>query len=560
MNASRLNAAPNREAGQQGARSGVSDPSEEITFDFDFLIAGSGFGGSVSALRLVEKGYSVGVLEMGRRHRFSGFANTSWQFWKYLWLPRLFCYGIQRVTFLRNALIFTGTGVGGGSLVYAGVLMEPPGAAWADPAWAGIADWKSVLKPHYDTARRMLGVTQNPKLYEADTVLRDCAREIGRDAHWKPADVGIYFGDPDQLKADPYFNGHGPERKGCIYCGGCLIGCRQGAKNSLDLNYLHLAERNGARVFSDRQVTLIRPLSTGFALSTERPGRILFKEGRQFTARCVILSAGVLGTVPLLLRCKQRGTLPKLSEVLGRWVRTNGEAIIGVRTSSGRAGFSPSIADTSRLQIDGQTTVQVARYPRGSDLFALISTLLPGGRGGSSRFLRFLFTCAQSPIAFLKSLVPFGWAKQSVLLIFMRQDSSAFSLSLKRRWYWPFSKCLSSAGACGEEAERQAALTARSFARRFAARLGGYLQCAVTDALFKAPTTVHPLGGCVMGRGADEGVVDMRGRVFGYTGLYVMDASIIAANLGLNPSLTVAALAEHAMSYIPPKTGRRAGD
>ncbi len=525
---------------------------------YDYVIVGSGFGGSVSALRLAEKGYSVAVLEMGKRYRAEDFPRTNWTVWKYLWLPRLFCYGIQRLTLLRDALVLSGTGVGGGSLVYANTLLVPPDEVFRDPKWADLADWKTVLAPHYATAQRMLGVVENPKFFESDELLKECAQELGREKSWHPTRVAVFFGDPDKAVPDPFFGGTGPERAGCNFCGGCMVGCRYRAKNTLDYNYLYFAEKHGARVIPETRVNLIEKIDGGYALRTERTTGFLFRRGPRYTARNVVLAAGVLGTVPLLLRCRDQGSLPDLPEALGNYVRTNSEAILASSTTDRTKDYSRGIAITSGVYLDDVTHVEVVRYPRGADAMGLIATVLTDGGTRLTRPLKYLLSILRHPTHFLRSLIPFGWARRTVILLVMQTVNNFMRMVMRRPWWWPFRRrpMTTREVSAGEGAQVPVPAyipAANDFARRMARRMRGFPQSAITEVLLNVPTTAHILGGCVMGHGPADGVIDIHNHVFGHPGLYVVDGSMIGANLGVNPSLTITAMAEHAMSHIPPK-------
>jgi cholesterol oxidase len=524
-------------------------------FDFDYIIVGSGFGGSVSAMRLTEKGYSVGVLEQGKRYRAEDFPTTNWKLWKWVWMPKLFCYGIQRLTLLKEALVLAGAGVGGGSLVYANTLLVPPDEVFDDPQWKHLADWRTVLAPHYATAKKMLGVVQNCHFFESDKLLQDYGKEIGREHTWHPTDVAIYFGEPDVEVPDPYFDGKGPARRGCNFCGGCMVGCRYRAKNTLDYNYLYFAEQNGAKVFPETRVTLIRAVEGGYELATQRTTGFLFKRGRTFRARGLVMSAGVLGTVPLLLKCRDRGTLPQLPPALGSHVRTNSEAIIGASAWSGKVDYAKGIAITSGLYVDDVTHVEVVRYPKGSDAMGSIANVLTDGGGRVPRFLKFMLTCLLHPLAYLRSLIPFGWARRSIILLVMQTVNNFMTMVWKRRWYWPFTKTFSTTQAGERGGERIPAYipAANQAARWFAKKIDGYPASTITEAVLDVPTTAHILGGCVMGDSPETGVIDTHNRVYGYERFYVVDGSMVGANLGVNPSLTITALAEHAMSHVPPK-------
>lgn len=531
--------------------------------DFDFLIIGSGFGGSVSALRLGEKGYRTAVLEMGKRWRPEDFPRTNWDLRRFLWLPGLGCHGIQRLTLLKDVLVLSGVGVGGGSLVYANTLLQPPDSAFDDPRWADLCEWKTALRAHYETARRMLGVTRNPRLWRSDEVLREYAQELGRQDTFHVTSVGVFFGptarpeDEGRRFPDPFFGGRGPERSACVHCGGCMVGCRYDAKNTLDKNYLYLAEKHhGVRIFPETRVTLIEPLPLpggGYRLHVESTTRLLGRQRRTLSAAQVVLSAGVLGTVPLLLRCRERGTLPELSPQLGNYVRTNSEAILGVTARDPQADLSRGVAITSGIYVDPQTHVEVVRYPRGSDAMGLLGTLLTDGGGRLLRPLRWLWNCLRHPLDFLRTLWPFGWAQRTVILLVMQTLRNHMRMRLSRRWFWPLSKTVTTEN---DQAQRNPSYipAANAAAKNIARKLDGVPQSAINEVLLDVPTTAHILGGCPMGRDRDSGVIDHAGRVFGYPGLYVADGSMIGANLGVNPSLTITALAEYAMSHVPPKS------
>ncbi len=520
--------------------------------EFDFIIVGSGFGGSVSALRLTEKGYSVAVIEMGKRWRTEDFPKTNWILHKFLWAPALSLYGFFRMTLLKDVFILSGTGVGGGSLVYANTLPVPKDEAWDDPVWANLDDWRGVMPAYYSTAKRMLGVTEFPGRTLADEMVLDYAREIGTEDTFVPAPVGVWFGDPGEEVPDPYFDGKGPTRTGCIQCGGCMIGCRYNAKNSLDHNYLYLAEKLGVTIIPETLVTSIEPQDDGtYKLSVERSTSRLFKNRRSMHAGQVVLSGGVLGTVKLLLACAARGQLKNLSSQLGNFVRTNNEAILGVTVGDSSLDMTDGIAITSKVALDERTHLEPVRYSAGSDAMSGLATLLTDGGGNMPRALKWIATCLSHPIDFLRSLWPFGWSKRTIILLVMQHIPGHMRVRLQRRWWWPFGHSLSS-DAEGSQVPRYIP-AANDAARSIAAKMNGMALSSITEVLLDVPTTAHILGGCAMGETTDDGVIDPQNRVHGHPGLYVIDGSMIGGNLGVNPSLTITALAERAMSYIPRK-------
>ncbi len=521
--------------------------------EFDYIIIGSGFGGSVSALRLSEKGYRVAVLEAGMQYDQGDFATTNWNLPRWLWAPQLGCYGIQRINILKDMIVLSGSGVGGGSLVYANTLLQPPPAFYQDPQWADLdEDWESTLKPFYDTAKRMLGVTTNPKTWQSDDALKDYAKELGREAHFKVAEVGVFFGEPGKEVKDPFFNGEGPPRTGCTHFGHCMVGCNGGGKNSLDRNYLYLAKKKGARIYPGITARSVIPTDNdNYKIEARQTKGMLFHSKHEYTAKGVIFAAGTLGTNKLLANCAQQAYLPRLSATLGKKVRTNSEVLTGVG-GTGKNDFSKGIAITSGLFVDDETHVEIVRYPENSDVMAINSALMIDGDKIIPRWIRYIVTCILHPIKWLRTLWPFGWAKRAVILLVMQTLDNHIELSLASRFWWPFSKALKSRRTGGKIPTYipQANETARAMAKL----LGGEPYNAISEVFLNKPLTAHILGGCVMGKDSDHGVIDKYNRIFGYQNLYVVDGSMIPANLGVNPSLTITAMAEHAMSHIPPKT------
>jgi cholesterol oxidase len=553
-----------RAMGRQCSVSAVN--ANETDFDCDFAIVGSGFGGSVSALRLAEKGYRVVVLEMGKRWRAQDFPETTWDVKKYLWRPWLGLYGMLQMTLVKDAFFLHGAGVGGGSLIYANTLLVPPDEAFTDPRWVG-RDWKAALTQHFATAKKMLGVVESPIVVETDRMLKEVADEMGRGETFKRADVGVYFGEAGKTVPDPFFGGEGPDRTGCIMCGGCMVGCRHNAKNTLDLNYLYLAEKRGTRIEPESRVVDIRPLAKeregegGYELTIERSTASVFRRShtrRTLRARGVVVSGGSYGTVDLLMRCKERGSLPRLSSQLGRYLRTNSEALLGVRSSDPDVDYSKGIAITSGVFVDDKTHIEVVRYPAGSDALAPLATVLTEGGGVLPRWLRWIGTVLRHPLQFLRCAVPFGWAKKTAILLVMQPVDNALRYRLRRRWYWPWSKKLDSALAEGPPSPTYIPI-ANLVARKMAKKMRGTPQSGLLEVVLGKASTAHVLGGCPMGVAPDDGVVDPSSRVFGYVDLYVVDGSIIPANLGVNPSLTITAMAEHAMSEIPARSAKTGG-
>jgi cholesterol oxidase len=531
-----------------------------VEFDVDYAIIGSGFGGSVSALRLTEKGYKVAVLEMGKRWTKHDFAKSNWELGKSLWRPWLGMYGILQMTLVKDAFFLHGAGVGGGSLVYANTMLVPPDEAFRDKRWVGI-DWRETLSPFYARAQKMLGVVESPFIVETDEMLKEVAEEMGRGHTFHKAKVAVFFGEPGQEGKevpDPYFDGEGPPRTGCVKCGACMVGCRHGAKNSLDQNYLYFAEKKGAVVHPESRVLDVRPLEGGgYELTIQRSTGILHPK-RTIRARGVVVSAGSYGTVELLMKCKERGSLEKLSPQLGQYLRTNSEALLAIRSRRDDVDYSKGIAITSGVFVDDKTHIEVVRYPAGSDALAPLATVLTDGGGKMPRWLRWMGTVLRHPLQFLRTVVPFGWAKKSAILLVMQPVDNHLQYRLRRRWYWPFSKKLDSAPGEGEPAPTFIPI-ANLVAKKMAKKMDGVPQSGLLEVLFDKASTAHILGGCPIGLSPDDGVVDVKSRAYGYTDLYIVDGSIIPANLGVNPSLTITAMAEHAMSHVAPRSERRDG-
>lgn len=530
-------------------------PLAEPGFDVDVLVVGSGFGGSVSALRLREKGYSVMVLERGKRYLAQDFPKTNWDLRRSLWMPVAKCFGILRLSLFSDVFVLSGSGVGGGSLVYANTLYVPPATFFRTGAWATMKDWEEALAPHYRTAQFMLGVTQNTFEGEPDRVLQDIAGDMGKGESFVRTPVAVYFGTPGKKVTDPYFGGKGPDRTGCVLCGGCMVGCRFDAKNTLDKNYLYFAEQLGATVRPERTVTDVRALpGGGYAVTHQTSGAWFAKDTQTTRAHKVVLAAGVLGTVKILLEAKERKSLPNVSDALGARVRTNSEAIIGVDAASPKESYAKGIAITSSFHPDENTHVEVVRYSEGSDALVPLSTLLTDGGGKLPRVVRWMGNVVGSPLAWVKSLWPFGRAKRGVFLLVMQTLDNSLSLRLRRRWTRLFAKALDTDRGGGTPNPTYIPL-GNEIARVFAKKVNGHAYSSILEVLFDVPTTAHILGGASIGPSPSEGVVDERHEVYGHPGLYVCDGSVMPGNLGVNPSLTITALTEHAMSLLPVKEG-----
>lgn len=534
--------------------------NEEV---FDFVIIGSGFGGSVSALRLAEKGYKVLVLERGKRYNSEDFPKTNWNIFKYLWLPGLRCFGIQGLNFFKDIWILNGSGVGGGSLVYASTHIKPTKTFFEAEEWRDLADWEAELEPFYEIADRMLGTAENPKFWPADHQLHEIAKELGKDDSFRPTPVGIFFGEPGQTVPDPFFEGQGPDRTGCVHCGGCMVGCRYNAKNTLDKNYLYLAERLGAEVRPEANVIDIRPLygphpgAARYEIAYEKITDWVFKRKKVVRARNVVVSAGVLGTVNLLLKCRdETGSLPLLSQRLGKMVRSNSEALMGVTARKNEVDYSQGVAITSHFWVDDVTSVEPVRFPPGSSFMRNLMLPLTNFSGGAlSRVRQSLLHGIKRPMDFLDVRILPNWAQRDTVLLIMQTVENRMHLRRSRSLWTLFRKGLVSDR--DESLPIPAVIEAgRQVVDRFAKRVDGVPWVGVND-VFDIPNTAHILGGCGIGADERKGVIDVNHQAFNYPGLYVADGSVIPANLGVNPSLTITAMAERAMSRIPAR--REAG-
>lgn len=529
---------------------------------FDYVVIGSGFGGSVAAMRLAEKGYSVLVLERGKRYEDQDFPEKNWKFWKYLWIPFLRCYGILQISILKGVMVFHGNGVGGGSLGYSNVLEAPPESIFRNPSWLHLQDWKTILEPHFRTAQRMLGVTRNPRLGPADNTLREIAEQRGTGGTFRPTKVGVYFGEEGVEQSDPYFGGDGPSRRGCNFCGACMIGCRHNAKNTLMKNYLYFAENWGVQIQAEAEVVDIQPLAedqdngSRYVIVYQKATSLLNKSKRSVRTRSVVVSAGVLGTLKLLLRCRdETGSLKKISETLGDQVRTNSEALMGAVGRDDRVNYSQGIAITSITNVDDVTRVEPVRYPDGSSLMRLVSAPLIYTSGGFlPRLWKTLVAFFKHPIDSLRTHFLPGWARRTTILLVMQTVDNHMHLRFGRSLLTLFRKGLIVDPRTNNTVPAHIE-SGHEVTWSFAEKTGCIPMGSLGENLLNVPTTAHILGGCPLGENDREGVVDLNFQVHNYPDLYVVDGSIVPANPGVNPSLTITAMAEYAMSKIPVKEG-----
>jgi cholesterol oxidase len=516
---------------------------------YDYLIIGSGFGGSVSALRLAEKGYDVLMLEKGSELRAEDFPKTNWNIKRWLWAPALGFRGLFQMRPFSHVQVLAGAGVGGGSLTYANTLPIPRSGFFESPAWASLANWQRELSPHYETVRRMLGAAPTDFLTPADALLKRLADERGTPEAFEKPHVAIFMGEPGKTVPDPYFGGAGPARTGCVRCGSCMTGCRHGAKNSLDKNYLFFARKHGLKLQPDTEVVHVAPLPAGGYRVEALFGRRYFRRERVvFEAKNVVFSGGALGTNSLLLRLKADPTaLPELSDQVGRRVRTNSESLVCVTVPGSRDDHAKGIAINSLLQTDEHSHLEMVRYGTGSGFFRTLATAPHvAGRAGFLMILRMLLATLMHPILTLRALFTRDWARNTMILLYMRSTEATLRFVRNRLGFMDTQL---------ENGERPSAAMpeATQLALQIAKMSGGLARSMFAEQILNIPTTAHILGGCCMGASAAEGVIDHRHRVFGYEGLYVIDGSAVSANVGVNPSLTISALAERAMTFIPHK-------
>ena len=518
---------------------------------YDYIIIGSGFGGSVSALRLSEKGYKVLVIEKGKWYRAEDFAKTNWQFSKWLWLPSFRWFGIMKITIFRHVGIVSGTGVGGGSLVYANTLPVPKATFFRSGSWAGLADWQQELAPYYQRALHMLGAAKNPKFFDGEYALETLAKDIGQEKHLDATNVAVYFGQPGVKAPDPYFEGKGPERAGCTFCGACMTGCRHEAKNTLDKNYLYLAQQLGAEIMAEQEVVDVRPIgkpdgSEGYDVRFQSSTRFS-KTPKTLRAKGVIFSGGVLGTVQLLLNLKQ-SSLPRLSDMVGREVRTNNESLICVTQLDHSSDLSKGIAIGAILHTDEHSHLEICRYGAGSGAWRLSFLPFVEGKNAGVRFFRMLQDVVLHPVTYWKYLMVKDWAKSSAVMLFMQTLDSTVTFTRTRRGGMR-------TAVVGDEQPTAFIPRAIELARKFEKMLNGKAMAFGLTPLAGIPGTAHILGGAVMGETPETGVIDRDNHVFGYENMLVCDGSMVSANPGVNPALSITAIAERAMEKIGMRDG-----
>ena len=517
-------------------------------FDYDYLIIGSGFGGSVSALRLAEKGYKVLVVERGKWFKDDDFPKTNWNLSKWLWFPKVRFFGILKISFYKHVSVISGSGVGGGSLVYANTLPVPKPPFFNNGSWADLADWEEELKPHYQVALKMLGAAKNPKLFDSDFVVQEVARRLGKEDKFEATDVAVFFGEPGKEVPDPYFDGKGPTRTGCKHCGACMTGCRHNAKNTLDKNYLHLAQQLGTEIWAEKEVVAVQPLSpdgdSGYEIEI-KDSTSFFKKKRKVRAKGVIFAGGVIGSVKLMLQLKQNGALPNLSDKLGTEIRTNNEALIPV-TSIDLKGkdYSKGVAIGSILHTDENTHLEPCRYSYGSGFWRVLAWPMTKGKNVFERLGNLCLNIIKRPIAFLKLIFVRDWAKKTPIILFMQTLDSTLQFSLNAIGR------MNSKVSTGKR-PTPFIKEAQDIAEHFADITNGIPTTMNLETLFAIPSTAHILGGCPMGKDEKHGVIDKENKVFGYKNMLVCDGSMISANPGVNPSLSITAISELAMTKIP---------
>ncbi len=512
---------------------------------YDYIIIGSGFGGSVSALRLAEKGYSVLVIEKGKWYRGDEFPKTNWNVRKWLWLPSLRLFGILKLTFFRHVSVLSGVGVGGGSLVYANTLPKPKSKFFNHGSWANLADWEKELTPFYETAWEMLGASENPLLDEADFAMQELAKSIGKAKEFSPTKVAIYFGEKGKTVDDPYFKGKGPNRTGCTGCGACMTGCRYNAKNTLDKNYLHLAQQLGVTILAESQVLNVLPIgnndgSKGYSVSFKNPTK-WFSKTKTINSKGIVFSGGVLGTIPLLLKLKET-TLPCLSKKVGNEIRTNNEALILNVTLDKEKDLSKGIAIGSIIDLDENSHLEPVKYGEGSGFWRLVMMPMVSEKNFFLRIIKLFLIPLSAPVKWFKIIFVDDFAKRTSVLLFMQNLDSTLKFTLGL--FGMGSKVSSGKPPSAFIAE------AHNIANKHAKLTNSKSVVMLTETLTGIPSTAHILGGAVMGKDATEGVIDKDNKVFGYKNMYVIDGSMISANPGVNPSLSITAIAERAMSKV----------
>jgi len=523
------------------------------TETFDYIVIGSGFGGSVSAMRLSEKGYKVLVLEKGKRYNANDFPKSNWQLRKYLWAPLLRCFGFQQLSFFKEVFVISGVGVGGGSLVYANTLLTPPDAFFENPAWAHFKPWKTILTPFYEKARFMLGATPSRHDYDDDRLLAEVASEMGRAHTFKGVDVGVYYGDT-RSETDPYFKGLGPKRKGCTECAGCMVGCRHGAKNTLDKNYLWFAETFGAKIMPETLAKRIHyDEGNGiYTVHTHKSTSWFSSSQKTFRAKGIVFSAGVLGTMRLLLEQKHHfKSLPKLSDTLGENLRTNSESLCGVTNANRKLNYG--VAISSGFYPNDHTHVELVKFPDKSGAMIRLGSLAADGENPRLRLLKWMGSFLLNPGKALRMIFASNLPNNSVILLVMQTLDNSMRMVWKKGW-------LNNGIALDNQGGKHSKVPAyipigQEVMHRYAAKVNGTSMNAVTELAFNMSSTAHIIGGCPMSQDVKSGVVNEHFEVHGYPNMLILDGSIVPANLGVNPSLTITALSEYAMAQIPTKPG-----